>query len=870
MGHDQEDDPGSSCFIKQEPADEGIYASSRERTFSEIFGWYNKTDAQGLTLQPMRQSLDPQPTHVVWSPSVLSSSGPQFDASGAPLTSVSILLFKTAAAKAKLSQEPEFFDPFRSVSPPPSQIVLDPSVQPEEPTLREPSVSIPSIAQIRAKALHQPKPSGTIQPSGAIQPEEQRVSRTPSVSAPQPCTMNRARTLRQPQQSDCSQTPGRSETPPTPTDSEDYFPSASTVGAPTVWNPNTPIQSIECQSQTHDPPPTTLPKSREWRPLVGLDLDSDVTFQEQLRRYLAVRGQILGESASVTKGGLVVQGGSGESVTKGESHEKLQQHNRSQSANSSSPPFPLDPPSLRKFSTFMKLRNSLPIAALIAMMAPPNQTQVLTSLAELSGMQVAPGAPQPANQELPATMRSMLDNLMQKLNTDKAFLRSVVTYASGQVLKNGKHLSHNECSFTYRNNLDRAIDPKHILKAGLETGLDELTTLRQAREQLLKERIQFHDVLANHGNLVDRFKKQNGELVRELNQKNELVLKISELDRKTSDLERKNTDLERKLSAVNAKVEPEHNPFWVCSNMLDGSGTMCNGINQEWYLSNTHGQTQGNTSSRWTLRHVCVKCRQPNQSNRRYLTKNEAQMFTTFLSQQQTSAAISQQAYPIFQQHIAQPLPMFSQPMAKGLPMFSQPTGTIAMSPTAQQPRVRTMPNASTPPVIHHPVVGPTRTNPPIFKSNLTLPQIDPLPPYKSPYTPETPKQKATKTPKNSPSPKRKATEPPTDSPSPKRHPGFDVSPAVQDALRRVIPQKEWMKPKQAAPVGPGTSSEPISIDEEATAGDSGVTEQPGGVEDDMASLFGDDENENEMDDADFEADLCKALDEELRKEGRL
>jgi hypothetical protein len=67
MGHDQEDDPGSSCFIKQEPADEGIYASARERTFSEIFSWHNKTDARGLTLQPVRQSSDPQPTHVVWS-----------------------------------------------------------------------------------------------------------------------------------------------------------------------------------------------------------------------------------------------------------------------------------------------------------------------------------------------------------------------------------------------------------------------------------------------------------------------------------------------------------------------------------------------------------------------------------------------------------------------------------------------------------------------------------------------------------------------------------------------------------------------------------------------------------------------------------
>ena len=210
----------------------------------------------------------------------------------------------------------------------------------------------------------------------------------------------------------------------------------------------------------------------------------------------------------------------------------------------------------------------------------------------------------------------------------------------------------------------------------------------------------------------------------------------------------------------------------------------------------------------------------------------------------------------MFHQHQQVAQPLFSQSIAQPAPMFPQPTGTVAMSPVPMySPSPSTMPTAPVPmyppptstmamaSMVQHPVVQPTHANPPVFQSNLTMPPIGPAPSYTSPYTPEPAK--------------RKATEPATDSPSPKRHSGFNISPAVQDTLRRELPLKEWMKPKEVARVGPGTSSEPITIDEDATTGGNSGAE----VENDMVSLFGDD-NEDE-----FEADLCAALDEEMRKD---
>ncbi|KAE9377697.1 hypothetical protein N431DRAFT_500477 [Stipitochalara longipes BDJ] len=964
MGHDQEDDPGSSGLIKQEPADEGIYASTRERTFSEIFSWHNKTDARGLTLQPVRQSLDPQPTHVVRSltdeekrrldiipgfhgesleprqgddPSSFvpqndmsntHSVSPyqgmplateaQMEISGSQTTSVSLSFISTTTAK--LAQQLVQFDPFRSVSPPPSQPTDSASLpaQGEQLILQLRSVSTPRFRKTRTKALQQPLQSNNIalasptskerlSGQSAPQPDqqEQRISRTPSVSTPHPCETNIPKALRQPQQSDCfgsnSQTPGRSETPPTPIDFEDAFPddfalpdeifgtpnfdinfgqeeatpradhyqqhpfatnfifrgsqelasplqpmgihssqahpvidlteesNTSTFtslrtgpyepfpGAPTVWNPNTPIQSIECHQRSHQPPPTTLINPRGYRPSAKPNIYSELSFQEQLSNYLAGRS---------------------ESLAKGESCEKRPQHKRNQSANSNSPPTRLDPSTTHKFATFMKLRNSLPISALIAMMAPPNQTQVLATLAELSNMQT-PSSTHSATHELPAAMRAMLDNLMQKLNSDKAFLKSVITYASEQLMKNDQ-------------DKEESVIPKSVL----ETGLDKLTTLPQAREQLLKERSHFHEILSNQEYMVNHYRKQNGKLMATLNSNNSTSKSSAEPQ-----------------PELNGDGSIKHNPFWVCGHVtFDGSGAKCNGINQEWHR---HHCQRRSLPTRWTLRQICAKCSRPNNANRRYLTDDEARMFTTFVTQQQAPATMPAQAQLFGMSPQEQHFVLFQQPMAQSVAMFPQPMTPHpmpAMSPMAQQPVVQHLmipsslakpPNAPPPtiqsalampamaqqPAVHSTPTIPPLTQSPMIQSNLAMLQIIPPLTYSSPYaaTPE-------------PSKKRKASEPAA-SPSPKRsHPGFNIPPAVHDTLRRELPLKEWMKPKDVVREGPGTSGEPITIDEEATI------EEPGTSEDDMASLFGDDEkeNENEEGEDEFDAMLNEALDEAL------
>jgi hypothetical protein len=414
-------------------------------------------------------------------------------------------------------------------------------------------------------------------------------------------------------------------------------------------------------------------------------------------------------------------------------------------------------------------------------------------------------------------MRAMLDNLMQKLNSDKAFLKSVITYASEQVMKNGNRSSHGDVhSLTdhLAHDQEESIDRKN----GIESGLDELGTLTEAREQLLKERAHFHEILSTQEYMVSYYKKQNSRLNAIINANNSASKFGPEPQ-----------------PELNVDGSIKKNPFWVCGNlMLDGSGAKCNGINQVWHR---HHCQRRDLPARWTLRQSCVKCGRPNNNNRRYLADDEARMFTTYVSQQQAPVGLSPQPSAMFPQFMAHSVPMVPQPMPAMSPMAQYPVApaTPATPPMTQTPMIQT--NLAMPEIV----------SPPTFQTKLAMPQIVPPPIYKSPYTPE-------------PSNKRKASEPAV-SPSAKRsHPGFNISPAVQDALRRELPQKEWMKPKKAAREGPGSSAEPIAIDEEATTEDSGTSEN------DMASLFGDDENENgNMNDVDeFEAALNEALDEAL------
>jgi hypothetical protein len=93
---------------------------------------------------------------------------------------------------------------------------------------------------------------------------------------------------------------------------------------------------------------------------------------------------------------------------------------------------------------------------------------------------------------------------------------------------------------------------------------------------------------------------------------------------------------------------------------------------------------------------------------------------------------------------------------------------------------------------------------------------------------------------------KRKASEAAVAPPSPpkKPHPGFAIAPATQSTVRRELPQKEWMLPKQV-------------VQEESGTPDSDLAS--------LCSLFGKDEEDSN--DAEFEADLMEALDHALAHE---
>lgn len=77
-------------------------------------------------------------------------------------------------------------------------------------------------------------------------------------------------------------------------------------------------------------------------------------------------------------------------------------------------------------------------------MAPINQIQVLSTLAELSsaqGLTTKSGVAETTTHKVPAPMRAMLDNLKRKFDTDKSFLQSVIAYVTEQLIEDGKNPS---------------------------------------------------------------------------------------------------------------------------------------------------------------------------------------------------------------------------------------------------------------------------------------------------------------------------------------------------------------------------------------------------------------------------------------------
>jgi hypothetical protein len=512
MGH-HEDDPSSSCYIKQEPDDgEGIYASTeRERSYSEIFSW-DKT-SQGLTLQPNEQSSDPRPPHAVRS---LTDTEMQ--------NMLELLGFVPEPEPEQPSQRDDSFvsafpddEPQLDSSPSKSQQLADAAVprphEEESSVSRMPSVNTSSSFLNRTKASKQPAQSDCFAsallprmqqqlsdlPAPRSEQGEKSISRTPSVSH-QLIGTNTSKTLQKPVQSNCfvsgPQTPERSGTPPTPVDHEDALldlfgddgegqdpstvdhqqsPLVTDAIHPQIQNLGKSLQATQRPSQktmttidlTEEPETitpslfgngrsdNTLRASATWNsdtPIPSIERNPRARTQPTTSSKPHGSQAASNPNATSAAGGnrgsectnFAAQHGPAQKseslAKKSEAREKQPAHKLGRGSAINSSPAQLNPSSSHFFSTFMKLRNSLPISAVLAMMAPPNQLQVLSTLAELSnaqGLTTNSDGAQSTTHELPAAMRSMLDSLKRKFSSDKNFLQSVIIYATEQLMDNG-------------------------------------------------------------------------------------------------------------------------------------------------------------------------------------------------------------------------------------------------------------------------------------------------------------------------------------------------------------------------------------------------------------------------------------------------
>lgn len=476
-----------SCSTKRgDDGGEGIYASTaRKRTYSERSG--NTETEQGLTMQSTEQSPDPQPPHAA--ESMTDAEMQQFlwdwGFSGDDIISPAIW----RPARDRWSRTP-------SVS---TSLSCKNGTKASQQPLPPDSWCTPEPQSNTEQQLSD-------EPAPRSDQEENTESRTPSVSHP-PFSKNLTKALRQPAQSDCfasgPQTPERSETPPTPVDhgnascdlsgdggeiqesSEvDHEQHASAIGATlpkshsltgdgtcqatqgpfqkipvidlteesrpafsslrnrqrlaylrasSTWNCNTPLPSIEgnrCPDQT-------LPST------------PNIPFEPQLVSHSNINPAASGirNPEHVAFATQHKRGQNGEAIAKNsEPREKEPANQQKQGTNTTtnSSAAQLDPSSSQFFSTFMKFRNSLPLSAAMAMMAPINQIQVLSTLAELSsaqGLTTKPGVAETTTHNVPAPMRAMLDNLKRKFDTDKSFLQSVIAYVTEQLIEDGKHPS---------------------------------------------------------------------------------------------------------------------------------------------------------------------------------------------------------------------------------------------------------------------------------------------------------------------------------------------------------------------------------------------------------------------------------------------
>ncbi len=474
------------CFTKQGDDDgEGIYASTaRECTYSERSD-QTETD-QGLTIQSTEQSPDPQPPHAAASMTDVEMQQSFWDWNFSGVDTISPAIRRPA--RVRWSRTPSVSTPFPCKN---GTKVLQQPLPPESWCSPEPETT----TEYQLSDVHAPRSDQ----------KENSDSRTPSVSH-LPFSKNPTKASRQPAQSDCFasglQTPERSETPPTPVDHgnascdllgddgeiqessevhHEQHPGAigatlpkshSLTGDGTRQATQAPFQKIPVVDLTEESrPPFSSLRNRQRSaylrasttrsrntPLPSIEGNRfpDQTLPSAPNKtsgpQLASRSNINPAASGIWspehvafaaqhKGGQNIEAIAKNSEPRAKEPANQQKQWANTTTNFSAAQ--LDPSS-QFFSTFMKFRNSLPLSAAMAMMAPINQTQVLSTLAELSsaqGLTTTSGVAENTTHKVPAPMRAMLDNLKRKFETDKSFLQSVIAYVTEQLIEDGKNSS---------------------------------------------------------------------------------------------------------------------------------------------------------------------------------------------------------------------------------------------------------------------------------------------------------------------------------------------------------------------------------------------------------------------------------------------
>jgi hypothetical protein len=373
----------------------------------------------------------------------------------------------------------------------------------------------------------------------------------------------------------------------------------------TTWDADTPLPSIEInlhQSRS----PTNL--ARE--PSLSTS---------QLSANSKVKSR-LGRDASSSSAGVDAGDNRDQVAGHGEESECEQRKRANTAHTNTSSTKRLDHTTSQLFSTFMNLRNSLPISAIMAMLLPPQRKEFLQTLAELFHAQnwiSRSGITQSIAHEVPEHLRAILNQLKSKFQADEQFRKWVILFISEEL--------RDTCKFPLLDDLLSLIEllgeAKGMKRVNIEEilqmGIDQLKTLDESTQQLLYERKHYHGLLVDMDGEISIQKERIQQL--------EGQLQFIQTKYPHLSLIPPNAPTPPPPNMPQLEMEngvPKYNPFWVCCLMLlDGSGVQCHGMNREWHQLHKPG-----TAGKWTHRRQCFRCGRTNKSNRKYLSDIEAKM----------------------------------------------------------------------------------------------------------------------------------------------------------------------------------------------------------------------------------------------------